>query len=78
MMTARFESEPEARITAREGLFMLPTGLLGLNSSLATNYDVAADGRFLLAREVREAETTATGLVLVQNWVVELQEALGR
>ena len=78
MVAARFESGPDARITAREGLFMLPSGVVGLNSGLATNYDVAADGRFLLAREVDDPEATSPGLVLVQHWITEVEEALAR
>ena len=78
MIAARFQTGPDARITARERLFRLPAGILGVNSGLATNYDVAEDGRFLLAREVEDPEADGRGLVLVQNWVTELEAALAR
>ena len=78
MIAARFQPGADARITDRERLFRMPAGILGLNSGLATNYDVAEDGRFLLAREVEDPELDAPGLVLVQNWVTELEAALNR
>ncbi|HSM05163.1 MAG TPA: protein kinase [Longimicrobiales bacterium] len=78
MVAAGFQAEPDARITTRERLFTLPDGILGFNMGFATNYDVAEDGRFLLAREVEDPELDAPGLVLVQNWVTELEAALNR
>lgn len=37
------------------------------------NYDVAADGRFLVIKDERGIGDAATEIVVVQNWIAELQ-----
>ncbi|MGD8277268.1 MAG: protein kinase [Gemmatimonadota bacterium] len=78
MMAARIEAVPTARVVERQRLFTLPSGVFGLTYGLATNYDVAGDGRFLMARVVSDPDTPAPGLIVVQNWIDELKQAVSR
>jgi hypothetical protein len=52
---------------------------VGLDSPLATNYDVAADGqRFLMARAVSDPDDATPGVIVVLNWVEEMKSAVAR
>jgi hypothetical protein len=42
-----------------------------------TPFDVAADGRFLMARRVRADAAQASPLIVVENWFEELKQKLG-
>jgi serine/threonine-protein kinase len=80
MMVARIEVVSSARVLSRDSLFTMPSTYLGLTSYLTTNYDVAADGRFLMARPVTDnaGNVDQPGLIVVQNWIEELTQAVGR
>ncbi|MEJ2206858.1 MAG: protein kinase [Gemmatimonadota bacterium] len=79
MTAARIAWEPVIRVVSREELFTIPIDHVGLDSPLATNYDVAANGqRFLVARSVSDPDDVTPGLVVVLNWVEEMRSAVGR
>ncbi|HSR41777.1 MAG TPA: hypothetical protein VLL48_06390, partial [Longimicrobiales bacterium] len=79
MVAARMERDPAIRVVARQELFTIPAGYFSRDGLLATNYDVADDGRrFLMARAVDDPDVPTPELIVVQNWVEEMKAALAR
>jgi hypothetical protein len=56
--------QPKVLFTLREALYLSPT-------ENYTPYDVASDGRFIMARVVESAANKAAPLTLVENWFQE-------
>jgi eukaryotic-like serine/threonine-protein kinase len=54
-------------------LFHLPDELLAVEYEYYTPWDVAADGRFLMARLRRERSAAASTVVVAENWLTELK-----
>jgi hypothetical protein len=64
---------------SRRELFGIPAGDFSLDGLLATNYHIGADGqRFLVARAVHDPDAPTPELIVVQNWLQEMKEAVGR
>ena len=54
-------------------LFRVRPELLGVEANWYTPWDVARDGRFLMARLVSSTEDQSGATVLVENWIQELR-----
>jgi hypothetical protein len=67
------------RVTARKSLFAVPSSIWGIGT-LATNYDISpGDQRFLMARPAVAATVEfVPQLIVVQNWIEEVIQAVGR
>ncbi len=64
-------THPPVRLGAPETLFEFDAGLAG---RVAT-FDVAADGRFLMARAL-EQQSTFSGVHVVVNWLEDVRAEL--
>ncbi len=60
-----------------EPLFRVPDVLLRVESLYYTPWDVAADGRFIMARERSSPEAAAGTLIVVENFFEELKAKVG-
>lgn len=67
MMAVEVEIDPTFRVGVPRPLF---EGRFQYINVVRTNYDVAADGRFLMIRPVEESESTSLNVVL--HWFEEL------
>ncbi len=76
MMAARMIPGAEIRLGEPVALFRVPDELLGVESLYYTPWDVARDGRFLMARLVGEGSAESGALVVVENWFQELKAKL--
>ena len=73
MMAARITAGATIDVGPPEVLFHVRDALLGPETSWYTPWDVARDGRFIMARLVG-ANTDQTGaIVVVENWLSELE-----
>ena len=74
MMAARVI--PGATIDLGEpvALFRVPDDLLGVEAFYSTPWDVARDGRFIMARLVNGDKIQAGAIIVVENWFGELKE----
>jgi hypothetical protein len=61
----------EARV-----LFHLPGTLFQLSTDWYTPWDVAADGRFIMARMVGTPDRQASPLIVVDNWLEEVKQIM--
>ncbi|MFI5279218.1 MAG: protein kinase [Gemmatimonadales bacterium] len=78
VVTAPVLPGPTFRLGERRTLFHLSDDVyLPANEHYAT-WDVAADGRFLMARRTRMDLGQAAPLIVVENWFTELNQKLGR
>ena len=71
MMAVAVETEPTFRPGTRVELFAGPYRLGSADAYHA--FDVGADGRFLMIREGVGAEPEAPPLIVIKNWVAELE-----
>ncbi len=55
----------------------MPDNLSMLQSSFYTPWDIAADGRFIMARNIAGPSQLEAPLVVVENWFEELKALLG-
>ena len=82
MMAARMATTgtPDTPISfARPvALFRVPDELLGYEYAFYTPWDVAPDGRFLMARVVAGDEAEPARFVIAEHWDTELRERLTR
>ncbi len=53
-------------------LFRVPDELLGVEALYYTPWDVARDGRFIMARMVDGDQDHAGAIIVVENWFEEL------
>ncbi|MCZ6918469.1 MAG: protein kinase [Gemmatimonadetes bacterium] len=58
-------------------LFRFPPELLLMQSPFYTPWDIASDGRFIMARSMTTATQTDAPLIVVENWFEELKALLG-
>ncbi len=58
-------------------LFRFPPDLLQIQSQFYTPWDIAPDGRFIMARSMTAATQIEAPLIVVENWFEELKELLG-
>jgi len=73
MMAARMIPGATIRFADPVALFRVPEELLGAEALYYTPWDVARDGRFLMARLVGGEAAQAGGLVVVENWIEEVK-----
>ena len=81
MMSAAFEASPEFRVVEREPLFSWTTSFRSSDDSHA--YDVSPDARrFLMSTRPRRMDSAVLEdqpeLILVENWIAELDALSGR
>jgi len=78
MMAVGIETAPEFSFAAAEELFPVPFYVS--TSSVINSYDVASDGRFLMIQSAEGASGTTNlrSIVVVQNWISELEERAPR
>ncbi|MBS1241112.1 MAG: protein kinase, partial [Gemmatimonadetes bacterium] len=74
MMAARVTPGAGLDIGAPEVLFHVRDELLGVEALYYTPWDVARDGRFIMARLVGGDLSQTGALVVVENWIEELKE----
>jgi serine/threonine-protein kinase len=59
-------------------LFHIPDDLLQVEYAFYTPWDVAGDGRFMMARALRSAKGGAPATVVAENWLQELRAKMKR
>jgi len=78
MMSARVTVGAPIAIAAPAPLFHIADDLLKVEYTFYTPWDVAADGRFIMARARVGAAGIATSVVIAENWLTELQARMKR
>jgi serine/threonine-protein kinase len=73
MMAVRVNVRGTIDTSEPEVLFRVPDELLGAEALYYTPWDVARDGRFLMARQVGGDPGQVGALVVVENWIEELK-----
>ena len=73
MMTARVAAGSSLAVAAPAPLFHIANELLRVEYAFYTPWDVAADGRFIMARERRTEAGNGTTVVVAENWLTELK-----
>ena len=73
MMTARVTVGSPTAIAPPVPLFHIANDLLRVEYAFYTPWDVAADGRFIMARARRGDAGSATTVVVAENWLTELK-----
>ncbi len=76
MMAARVEPGESLQISTPEALFAVRPELLSAEYLYYTPWDVAAEGRFIMARLVSGELNQGGTLVVVENWFEELKAKL--
>ena len=75
MMARRVSGDRASLLGAPEVLFRVPPELLDVQVAFYTAWDIAADGRFLMARASGVSNRRVIDLV-VENWFEELRQKL--
>jgi hypothetical protein len=78
MMTARVTVGTPLAIAAPVPLFHIADDLLQVEYAYYTPWDVAADGRFIMARARRAGSATGSTVVVAENWLAELRARMKR
>ncbi len=79
MMAVPVTAGPTPRLGEPQLLFRVPDELLGVESSYYTPWDVAADGRFIMARLLRTSGDQAEApVIVVEHWFEELKAKMGK
>ena len=78
MMAARIAAGAVIGVSAPVVLFHVNDALLGPETNWYTPWDVARDGRFLMARLVGGNNDQAGAIVVVENWISELEAKVKR
>ena len=73
MMTARVTAGSPLSVAAPVPLFHIAPELLRVEYAFYTPWDVAADGRFIMARARRTDAANAKTVVVAENWLTELK-----
>ncbi|CAN5893596.1 hypothetical protein BH11GEM2_BH11GEM2_18150 [soil metagenome] len=76
MMTARVTAGSPISVAAPVPLFHIADELLRVEYAFYTPWDVAADGRFIMARARRTNGANGTTVVVAENWLTELKAKL--
>ena len=77
MMAARVTAGAPITISAPVPLFHIADDLLKVEYDYYTPWDVAADGRFIMAR-ARHTGASASTVVVAENWLTELKARMKR
>jgi hypothetical protein len=77
MVAATLVPGPSWQLGERRALFRLRDDLYLAGGENYTPYDVAADGRFLMARRVGTEALQAIPLIVAENWFSELRQKVG-
>jgi len=75
MMSARVAAGVSLSVSQPVPLFHVPDDLLRVEYLFYTPWDVAPDGRFIMAR-LRRAENDASTVVVAENWLTELRSRM--
>ncbi len=78
MMAARVIPGVMIDVSTPAVLFRVRDALLGAEANWYTPWDVARDGRFIMARLVSKNEDEAGAIVVVENWIQELKAKVKR
>ncbi len=78
MMSARVTAGAPIAIAAPAPLFHIADDLLKVEYTFYTPWDVAADGRFIMARARGGAAGLAPSVMIAENWLTELQARMKR
>ncbi|WP_309671071.1 protein kinase [Gemmatimonas sp.] len=78
MMSARVTAGAPIAIAAPAPLFHIADDLLKVEYTFYTPWDVAADGRFIMARARGGSAGLATSVVIAENWLTELRARMKR
>lgn len=78
MMSARVTAGSALAVAAPAPLFHIADDLLKVEYAFYTPWDVAADGRFIMARARAGTAGTATSVVVAENWLTELRARMKR
>ena len=78
MMAARVTPGVMIDVSAPVALFRVRDALLGAESDWYTPWDVARDGRFIMARLVSGGTYEVGAVVVVENWIAELEAKMKR
>ncbi len=77
MMAVRVGSDTDPQLGEPRALFRLSDELYLEDQEWYTPYDVAPDGRFIMARNVTPPSSFEARLIVVDNWLEELRQKLG-
>ena len=77
MMAVTVGSGAEPRLGERRRLFHLKDDWYMTPTEYYTPFDVAPDGRFMMARQVNAPSALALPLIVVDNWFEELRQKVG-
>ena len=77
MMVTAVGSGAEPQLGERRVLFHLRDELYLASQEFYTPYDIAPDGRFIMARNVTPASTIQAPLIVVENFFEELKAKVG-
>jgi eukaryotic-like serine/threonine-protein kinase len=78
MMAARVHTDPSLVVSPPVVLFHVPDELLAVEYDYYTPWDVAADGRFIMARLRPNATHASSVVVVAENWLTELRSRMKR
>ena len=78
MMSARVTAGAPLSVSAPVSLFHVPSELLKVEYAFYTPWDVAADGRFIMARARHTDAANAKSVVVAENWLTELTARMKR
>jgi eukaryotic-like serine/threonine-protein kinase len=80
MMSARVTqtgaSDTPIEFARPTALFRVPDELLSYEYAFYTPWDVAPDGRFLMARNLPDSDDAPSRLVIAEHWLTELRQKL--
>ena len=77
MMAVRFTAGPTPQVSAPVALFRVPAEMLAVEYAYYTPWDVARDGRFLMARRIT-SEASSLYPVVTENFFTILKERVPR
>jgi serine/threonine-protein kinase len=78
MMAVPVGAGAEPRLGERQRLFHMRSELYLAPNEYYTPYDVAPDGRFIMARQIPLAPGSEVPLIVVENWLKEFRKAVGK
>jgi len=73
MMAARVTAAAPITVSQPVALFHIPDDLLAVEYDFYTPWDVARDGRFIMARVRRPEGGASSTIVVAENWLTELK-----
>jgi hypothetical protein len=76
MMAVRVAAGATLQLGEPTVLFRVRDELLNVETAFYTPWDVARDGRFIMARTVHASSAEAGALIVVENWLEEWRRTL--